>query len=486
VRALQELQYASNIAGISQGEFEMSIRQLANGAQDAARGVGTFAQAYQKLGINPVDHGKLKQTDQILMEMADRFSRMPDSLEKTALANDIFGRSGMRLIPFLNRGAAGIAALRAEAESLGVVLDEQSVKQSEEFNISLKRLWASITGIKNQIGVGLMPAITGIIEDMRAWVAQNKELIKSTLQEYIKGTVALLKTMYTYAKSGVEAIKGLAGAFGGLNKILKTVTITLCLFIGLSILHSIGLIAQGVYGLVAAFWALSAAEMAAAAAGAAASALPLLIGGAIVGLLFVLEDLWRYSRGDKSVFGLLVEGAKKAFPKVFGFATQFFTDLKGTLSGIKDLIKGLFTFDVAKIKQGLREVINAFSETFDEIKAISSARDKAQSEARKGKFLGSIGLTGANNAWQSLIGGWMNFVQNATGMNTTLPVTSSSVSNRNVNAPSTITYSPVFNLNGGGNAQEIIEQVEPHFRGIFRDEIGTLLRQSYTPTGEEY
>ena len=84
VTALQELQYAADIAGISQDEVEMSIRQLANGAQDAARGVGTFAKAYATLGISPSVNGKLKQTDQILMEMAGKFSKMPDSLEKNS------------------------------------------------------------------------------------------------------------------------------------------------------------------------------------------------------------------------------------------------------------------------------------------------------------------------------------------------------------------------------------------------------------------
>ena len=337
VSALQELQYAANIAGISQGEFEMSIRQLANSAQGAAMGVDTFAKAYSSLGISPSVNGKMKQTDQILMEMADKFSRMPDSLEKTAAANDIFGRSGMRLIPFLNKGSAGIAALREEAESLGIVLDEQAAKASEQFNIGLKRLWASITGIKNQIGVGLMPAITELVADMKDWIMVNKDMVRSTMQEWINGTVTLLKSLYSFAKSTIEGIKGMTEAFGGLNRVVKDITIILAAFIALKITYSIGLIATGVYGLATAFTTMGTAAL---WAQVKVLAIPLLIGAAIVALVLVLQDLYGYTQGDKSVFGLLVDSFAKKMPNLFAFIATASMVIRDFIEGIYNIIKG--------------------------------------------------------------------------------------------------------------------------------------------------
>ena len=477
VTALQELQYAADIAGISQDEVEMSIRQLANGAQDAARGVGTFAKAYATLGISPSVNGKLKQTDQILMEMAGKFSKMPDSLEKTALANDIFGRSGMRLIPFLNKGPAGIAALREEAESLGVVLNEQAAKQSEQFNIGLKRLWASITGIKNQIGVGLMPVITDLVSDMKDWIMANRELVKSTLQEYIKGTIALLKTLYAYAKSGVEAIKGLAGAFGGLSKVVKDITVALAILIALKLVYSIGLIVQGVYTLAASFIALGAAAQIAAIQSAALAAIPLAIGAGVIALLLILEDLWRYSRGDKSVFGLFMEGAKKVFPKILEPLKKIVDDFKAQFVGVKDFLTGLFTLDIKRIKSELDETYQAFKKTIGDIVGESLPQQVATFEKPNEGFFGAS------------FGGFQNWLGNAQKLTSFNPsfVPSSTTNNRTVNAPANVVMNHNTTINASGaSAQDIASQVVPVIRRETKDVIGEMLRQGYTPSGEEY
>ena len=45
---------------------------------------------------------------------------LPDGAEKTALAIELFGKSGADLIPFLNQGREGVGALTAELQDLGV------------------------------------------------------------------------------------------------------------------------------------------------------------------------------------------------------------------------------------------------------------------------------------------------------------------------------------------------------------------------------
>ena len=65
--------------------------------------------AFDALGIATKDSaGQLRNADQVLFEVADRFSKMADGVQKSAIANQIFGKSGRDLIPMLNEGRSAM------------------------------------------------------------------------------------------------------------------------------------------------------------------------------------------------------------------------------------------------------------------------------------------------------------------------------------------------------------------------------------------
>ena len=162
--SFQELEYVSKLGGVRQQEMVTALRQLANSANDASLGMETYKRSYDTLGISVKDSfGKLKNTDVLIMEISDRFSQMEDGAKKTALANDLFGRSGARLIPMLNEGAGAIGKLRQEARKHGIITDEQG-KKAEAFNNALATLFWSIGQIKNQIGLKLIPVMKKYID----------------------------------------------------------------------------------------------------------------------------------------------------------------------------------------------------------------------------------------------------------------------------------------------------------------------------------
>jgi hypothetical protein len=89
---------------------------------------------------------------------------MKDGAEKTGLAMQIFGKAGAELIPVLNRGEQGLAALKEEAEKLGIVLTEDSIANAEEFKETLIKLEATTDAAKRQFVAGLLPALTSTAE----------------------------------------------------------------------------------------------------------------------------------------------------------------------------------------------------------------------------------------------------------------------------------------------------------------------------------
>jgi len=469
--AFQELEHAASLSEVSTEEFQMAMRRLADSAMNASRGIKTDALAYTTLGISVTGvNGKLKASDQLFEEIANKLSLMPDGLEKTALANDLFGRSGAYLIPLLNEGSAGIAKLRREAHDLGIVMSAQDVAASDEFGDSITRLMAVIRGIKNQIGLGLMPVITKLVADMKTWIMANRELIRSTLNEWINRTIGLLKSLYSFAKSVVEEIKSLAEGFGGLGKVIKTVTTALMVFIGLKLVYSVGLMAQGIYGLAAAFTTMGTAAM---WASLKAAALPLLIGGGIVMLLLLLEDLWRYSRGDKSVFGLLIEGIKKISPKIFEPIKNIIQDFKKGFEGLKDFFTGAFILDVDKIKKGLSETYQAFKDTVRDIfNTIIPSWMWPKFEKPNEGFIGAS------------FGGLQNWLGNAHKLSAFTPSLSPVTTNTStINSPHISVTAPIMVNVPPGTPQE---EIGPRVQAGVNDAISTLLRQNYYQNPQEW
>lgn len=193
--AVQELGYAANISGASAEDMQVSLQFLARGLEELrTKGTGPAADGLQELGLH-FSAIKGKSPDQVLAVLADQFAKMPDGTKKTAVAMDLFGRSGTTLIPLLNKGSKGIKELREEAEKMGVVIGESGIKRSEEFERTQKRLHATLEGLRNQVVTALLPGLNKIGNSVLKWVTANKKLIASKLKEYIPTVINGLKTL---------------------------------------------------------------------------------------------------------------------------------------------------------------------------------------------------------------------------------------------------------------------------------------------------
>lgn len=92
-----------------------------------------------------------------LGNIAERFKSMPDGVEKTALALQIFGRSGKDMIPLLNQGKDGLKELGDEAARMGLVFDDKGLAAAKRFTFAQKELKEEIEGVKNRIGMAVIP-----------------------------------------------------------------------------------------------------------------------------------------------------------------------------------------------------------------------------------------------------------------------------------------------------------------------------------------
>jgi uncharacterized small protein (DUF1192 family) len=164
------LNYAADLSGVSQDELTAALIKLSKVASDAADGIKAPAEMFDRLGVSVKrSDGTLKNTSEILDEVADRFAALPDGIAKTNAAAELFGsRSGAKLISLLNGGSIALADMKREAEQLGLVIGGDFASNSEKLNDNLSRLQKNIDGVANVLAARLVPAFNAVIERVLA------------------------------------------------------------------------------------------------------------------------------------------------------------------------------------------------------------------------------------------------------------------------------------------------------------------------------
>lgn len=181
--ALQGLGYAAKLSGVSVEQLEVGLKKMAKTVTDASYGEKAALEPLNRLGLKARELAALSP-DKMFLALAQRISEVGDPTQRAAAALDIFGKSGVALLPMMLEGASGISRLIDEAGKLGLILSEQDVRASAEFHDELKVLWESVKVCAFSVGRELAPAIKGVAADImgvlpavREWVGQNGFLI---------------------------------------------------------------------------------------------------------------------------------------------------------------------------------------------------------------------------------------------------------------------------------------------------------------------
>ena len=71
--------------------------------------------------------------------------------------------NGTKLVPMLKDSGAGFKAAAAEAERLGLIMDQKAIAESKRFDEQMKALDRTFTGFKRGVGLSVIPALNDII-----------------------------------------------------------------------------------------------------------------------------------------------------------------------------------------------------------------------------------------------------------------------------------------------------------------------------------
>ena len=162
VESLSGLEYAAEQSGLGFDQLTGGLVKFSKAINEARTGNKELAAIIDSVGIKSTDG-----LEQALEKVARQFKGMPESIEKTAIATKLFGRSGADLIEFLDLGADGLAAMREEAAKTGQVMSTEAAAAADKFNDDLTALGRAAEGVAIALVGNMLPSLTSVIEKLK-------------------------------------------------------------------------------------------------------------------------------------------------------------------------------------------------------------------------------------------------------------------------------------------------------------------------------
>lgn len=211
VEQYTRLGYAMKFSVGGADALDGSMKFLNKSMFDAANGSKSAMQAFDSLGVSYTNaDGSLRESTDVMLDVADKFAGMKDGAQKSAMAMDIFGKSGAEMVPFLNQGREGIDALTAQADKLGVTLTGDVANAAGQFNDNIDTLKGAAQGFGNQIMKGLLPSMNNLSNEFVATATNGDQMASAA-----DGIVAILKGVVTVGVTAAATVNAIGNAIGG-------------------------------------------------------------------------------------------------------------------------------------------------------------------------------------------------------------------------------------------------------------------------------
>lgn len=240
--AYQEWDYVLKTVGSSAEAAQGDISKLAEKAQDAATGSGEAAELFAQLGIKVKDsQGTFKSQSELFDEVITKLSRMKDETERNAIASKLLGSTGEKIIPLLDKGAAGLEESKKMAHEFGVVMGEEALAALKDVTLAANNFDEAGEGLKNTIAVGMAPAVENLMKKGTDFFVRLQEAAEGSgilevfgaLLDVVSALEPLFDVLFGTAEDGVPALQALALALGVVADALTIVANTIAIVIEL-------------------------------------------------------------------------------------------------------------------------------------------------------------------------------------------------------------------------------------------------------------
>jgi hypothetical protein len=177
VRDLQSFEAAGLTVGVSLEDMVTAMRKFDQAITGSSKNSALAKVVLHDLGVTSRD------PKEAILQVAEAFSHMEDGAVKGAMAVALFGRSGLTMIPELNKGREGFAEAAASVDKYGQALTGGAIAANEKWKDSTRDLTVAWEGFRIKIAESVLPTLAQIIDKIAAgikatgdWIAQLNQV----------------------------------------------------------------------------------------------------------------------------------------------------------------------------------------------------------------------------------------------------------------------------------------------------------------------
>lgn len=310
-REYQVTMFAATQAGAELEQVRGGMTQLNAKVQAATKAGQGYVELLDgtTMSIRGANGEILTQTE-LLAKVADAVQAAATEEERLTIATSMLGmETGARLIPMLENGSEGIAAMEERAEALGIIMSDELVKSSADLTDRLGEVTGVLAGMRNAIAEKLLPVVNDLLGRFLDWYEANGDLIRQQLEEWADGIADGIERI----GESLSKMDGQEGVFDDLVTVLDALVFGINL-----VLASINILSTAAAwgGLELAIDAIKIAWIALIVAAQLTMGwliLPIEAAVALfVGLVMVIDDLITMFEGGESAIGSFIERNREA------------------------------------------------------------------------------------------------------------------------------------------------------------------------------
>lgn len=214
---LSEWAYAAKLTGSDIEGLAGIIPKFSKTVADAADAGSEAGKTFAALGISVKDQaGQLRSFQDLLPEIMDRFKGLNNETTETALAMQLFGRSGAEFLEFLNLGSDGLSKMGDRARELGIVIDTETASKAAEFKDRVDDLRAATQGWFTQISSALLPTLTDLTNEMTDFVKEGGDA--ATIADSVASSIRDIAEAIRFLGQIGDVFDRIRGGLVGLEK----------------------------------------------------------------------------------------------------------------------------------------------------------------------------------------------------------------------------------------------------------------------------
>lgn len=207
------MRFAAEQSGTSLETVTKGVTKFAKLVGEAARGSKEAEALLRRFGITSAE--AMNDLDGALDKVFKGLLNARSGVEQMALAQQLFGKSGADLLPFIKTFNGDLRGLTDEARKLGLTFDNETAAAADRLDDKLAVIKLQFEGLKTQIGLAFIPVLTDLATTFSDFLRANQADIKRWAEVAATFTTGVVETFSRLSRDVQAFINGPGGKLLG-------------------------------------------------------------------------------------------------------------------------------------------------------------------------------------------------------------------------------------------------------------------------------